>query len=96
LPATFVFAATFETPTDTPAVGVEQPGSKFALSALPSRGVATKEQVDALKSGKWIFYFYGKITYDAVFRTPHKTTGRNGGESGIQDMDSTGCRALGF
>lgn len=57
-----------------PTVGVLQPGAKMPLETLPSTGVATKEHIDILRSGKMVFYIFGEIKYEDVFRVPHTTT----------------------
>jgi hypothetical protein len=68
------FVAKYEKPVSAPTVGVVQPGVKFPLNTLPSRGIATKEHIDALKSGKWIYYIYGIISYEDVFERKHQTS----------------------
>ena len=54
-------------------VSVIQPQEKSNLPAPPAPKPFAALDIDAYKSRKWILYLFGKITYEDIFRIPHRT-----------------------
>lgn len=53
-------------------IGIIQPGAVTHQFTVPV--VMTPEQVDALETGEYIFYWYGEISYEDIFGGIHCTT----------------------
>jgi hypothetical protein len=68
------FVPDYPKPITKPTVGVLLPGVKAGVETSPSEGKATDWHVNELRSGRSIFYVYGRIDYQDVFHDIHKTT----------------------
>jgi hypothetical protein len=53
---------------------VLQPGMRMELDSLPTGVPISSQHIDGFKSGAWILYFYGEITYDDIFRQARHAT----------------------
>jgi hypothetical protein len=76
MPASETFFADYP-PAETKAMDslyVLQPGMRMELDSLPTGVPVSAEHVDGFKSGAWILYFYGEITYADIFRQVRHAT----------------------
>ncbi|MBI4459645.1 MAG: hypothetical protein HY648_06270 [Acidobacteria bacterium] len=71
LPASTAFEPTFRSVEGPESLTVIQPGMPAQLWAPPVE--FTRQQLDAIISGEYIFYAYGHITYEDIFGASHQT-----------------------
>jgi hypothetical protein len=66
------FEPVYDATVETPSRGVIQPGEVIFLQSI--RWPITQPQIDWVKSGQYILYVYGRMSYDDIFHATHHTT----------------------
>jgi len=54
-------------------VSVVQPGMRMQLDSLPSEIQIFPQHIKKITEGTGLIYFYGEITYEDIFKSPHTT-----------------------
>lgn len=57
-----------------PSIGFISPNTTFHREVIATKGQVNQADIDAIKSGEYVIYTSGYITYEDIFSKSHKTT----------------------